>query len=250
MIKLQLKSKFLFSISFGLHMFLYTSSSSAGIVRDDEVNSFWPVVQLVNDLTQHGNLRSEDILVVSDWDNVISQVNGTNLPLRELTTGENIGWLYHKQVPLLILTSRAYGSGYRESDQQSYLQGSDEMGRALSSQISAAWPYAFDFELNYLRPILSKPVLQGYHVLKSSNHFAVGVNGVIFTRSNALSEDGGESSKGSALAHAIDSEWFSVNPKVIIFIDDSESNIAQVKEMFSLRSEKVFLFYFPEEQAI
>lgn len=195
-------------------------------------------------------LEAKDILVVMDWDNTISMMNGTSLPFREdVLTRKTIQNIIEHQFQFMILTSRLAGNQLTVQDEygvridpanfSAMLSCLSNMMTALNMTIPSIFKdavYNYMFEPNGLR--------FGQHLPSSTPGLAT------LTYKNIVFAGAPDKSvKGESLLHLLESDYFIHQPKLIIFIDNDLDHLESMFTAFSKRPEIIVGLYFPQDEA-
>jgi hypothetical protein len=214
--------------AFSLGSILATSGSAVAFLRRTQtVTSFQSVASTVETVLQE-NHKPEEILVVSDWDNVVVKYDNRDHELRESEVSNYFMQILGKNVGLMILTARLLEIPRTDENLVRFQMMSEQMNSALHLE------KFFSGKL----PLEEKSVFKqtGKHTHETASHsFYIVENGIAFS-----------AQKGAALTSMIDNHELTHQPKVIIFIDDDGDHIRDVLETFRKRNEEVFLLHYPQ----
>lgn len=227
--------------------------------------TIWKIASLEEVLTYVEGLVTvhdpKSMAFFSDWDNVISQMNGIDLPTREPDSVQILEKIASK-IRFSVLTSRGEGKeDFRDicvklaRQMKASLASCQDPGSRNPLEINPALkpgPFEFPAPTIHLRTSQvtypRSPVKQPTSPSKVYPVF-LAAHGIAYA-GNPTHSRGGKSLKGLALTTLIDNEFIEgEKPSILLYVDDDWDHIQSVAHAFSDRSETVFLFHFPVQKS-
>ncbi len=220
---------FLFGFSF-----VHVSSALAGEIDKIFANDYVDVPGLIAEAMTLKGLKGSDVLVASDWDDVVVRIPQPAPPISsvgdllemdaEVAHGEIpdiVAKLQAQGISFLVLTARL--SGWLPKSLDVFAELGSGM-RSLLGMDSALRQDKAHYQVFDLPPLAAIP-------RKSFLRRVVTADGIAFS-----------SYKAAALAWLIDNRKLKIEkPRLIVFIDDLEVNHTPFENLFPSRSEDVLL---------
>ncbi len=205
--------------------------------------------QIIQDILQKRKLQMTDALLVMDWDNTLSMLNGSSLPLREKTdTRQTLEYFAELGIPIIILTSRLQGApAFIQDENQAKPDPNvfDQMVSSVNNMMSALniklSPAFKESAYNYIYPPSNLKFGQ-YPSPDHPTYYTIIHHNVVFAGMP------NQSIKGPGLVDLIDQQLFIHDPKLIIFVDNDLDHVESILTAFDERPEKVIGLYYPQTE--
>jgi hypothetical protein len=197
------------------------------IVKERDIKSIQEVLERVEEI--HKKNPEEKILVVFDWDRTLSLIEGCFLPLREGEKTKNVvnNLLKYNAHPI-ILTSRRYRLPGAKNDLEKTVKNREKEFDALKDTTIMK-------NNDPQKMALNVPGIKEPDVVYNNRFVAAAPN-----------DRKAPSVKGYALENLIDQGKIEEKIKYIVFVDNDEKHIENVKTIFEKRNkEKVDVLHYP-----
>jgi hypothetical protein len=205
-----------------LFLFLFSLTAKAAVIESNTVHSFQEIHSILNRLLTKSQIEPEEILVVSDWDDVVVNEGSSQAgQLRDSSSKEFFDLITSQRIPFFVLTARLDEIKRTEESITVF----ENMSRGMLQVLPEVDFYSHSETafLNYFP-----------HLFGEMN--AAYANGVVFS-----------AKKGEALAAILDQNKLKTQPRVILFTDDRSDHIQQMKDSFANREEGIILCHYPAE---
>lgn len=195
------------------------------------------------------NFTPTEMLIVVDWDNTMSKINGSSLPLREgQTTRQTIKNLVDRGIPLIILTSRLAGTnifikegGTNKIEPNSFNAMFSSVANMMTA-LNISLPSVFK-ENTYFSRYPPSELRFGYYPSPTHpDYYTLIYKNVVFAGAP------NQSIKGPGLKDLIDRGLFIHQPKIIFFIDNDIDHVESVLSAFQSREESVVGLFYPQSE--
>lgn len=233
-----------------------TSESTPDVILAHKENTFFGKIRSISQVTEYTtnimeryHLKSEDVLLVCDWDNTVSAINGSSLPLREdKRTREVLSNLLDLKIPTIILTSRLAGAPVVVQGQSSWEVNRSTFTTMIScannmlTGLNLSMPDIFSQTAsNFTLPTNNLKFGQYSYPEPFAQFFMVIYKNIVFAGTPE------KSVKGPALTLLLDHNLLKQKPQLIIFVENNLDHIESVLSSFKNRPEQVMTLYYPQE---
>lgn len=194
-----------------------------------QIKALGTIFNFVDSLIDENGADPSEILVVLDWDNTVSRVNGCSLPLREgLDTQNIINELVREGIPVAIMTARYRGDGIFSEENNDQIINQALAESVPKSALNMEKAMGFSLPNIFKETIENKVLKPGFSIGQYPYEF--GNKDYHFLIHNSIIFAGGPSTtiKGLVLKILLEEKFLKKQPRYIIFVDNSLANVEGV----------------------